>query len=179
MTETEMAEIDAHPSAEAALDAAQAELKRQNEVEKRTGDWDPGKYKPQTLAQLLVHYAHKKPRAFAQYDGFSGMTGDDFMQADENGHAVFGWRRSELMGSPFDVRVLVDPEAKREDVLALLEKITDFIRRGGVQFDDRKFEGRVDILTRPRSETRTTVSEKVAHAKREALEAAIIKKPAT
>jgi hypothetical protein len=94
-----------------------------------------------TQKELLDHYADGEPRV-VQYHGVSGVDAEDIMEPDENGYVVYGEQTCER--PEFDVKVLVDPKAKREDVLALLEKITAWLRRGGAQFEDHKIEEHVE-----------------------------------
>jgi hypothetical protein len=82
---------------------------------------------------LLAHYASRKPQQFAQYDGFTncGTTRHDDVQGDQDGHAVMLGLKWELMvGAP--VRVLIPASTRKEDAVALLKKVADWIERDGV-----------------------------------------------
>jgi len=94
-----------------------------------------------TRDQLLEKYATREPKAFSQFDGFDWTPDDDDDSifggikdsfADDDGHGIFGTTTHELMHGA-DVRVLVNPAASKETVLALLSKITSWIEGDGLR----------------------------------------------
>ncbi len=82
-----------------------------------------------TKDQLLQHYARRQPQRFTQLDGFTGVTFDDVMHPDEEGHALMCGETYELMGGIYAVRLLVTAGTQKHDVLALLDKMRRWIAR--------------------------------------------------
>lgn len=81
-------------------------------------------------AELLEKYATKKPKAFLQYDGL--VHAGTAMPWDEDEDCICCGGTWELMqGVP--VRVLISEDACKEDVLRLLEKISNWIEWDGLQ----------------------------------------------
>lgn len=80
---------------------------------------------------ILNKYNERVPQLFTQYDGWILNGGDDVMRPDRDGHAVTCLETLELMHST-DVRVLIRPETKAEDAVALLRKIARDIEKDGV-----------------------------------------------
>lgn len=77
-----------------------------------------------TKDALIEKYQAREPKRFFQFDGYGNFAGD--CHADSDGHGMFGTVTWELMqGST--VRVLVDPTASKDEVLAMLGKITRWI----------------------------------------------------
>lgn len=78
---------------------------------------------PETAAQLLAHYSMKDVNRFRQYDGYE----HDPMIPEAEGD-VCSWEPNgaghELMGSGWTVRVLIDANAKADDVCRLLRHVT-------------------------------------------------------
>ena len=82
-------------------------------------------------AKLLEHYSQIEPHMFRQYDGFLGVPSDDVMQPDDDGDALMGIMENwDLMTGNTDVRILIVPTTKKEDVLRLLEKLVEVIKKG-------------------------------------------------
>ena len=79
-----------------------------------------------TKGQLLAHYAERPVTRFQQYDGWKLDGWDDVIRPDEFGRGIMSTPTYELMRGS-DVRVLVKPTCKREDVIALLNKIVQWI----------------------------------------------------
>jgi hypothetical protein len=79
-----------------------------------------------TKDDLLEHYARKQPKQFTQIDGFIG---DHVSAPDLDGHSLMSSPTFELMTGNYAVRVLITEGAKKQDVLALIEKIQRWISR--------------------------------------------------
>jgi hypothetical protein len=85
--------------------------------------------------ELLAKYAKRPVTKFIQYDGFLGEPGSGGMPIgtfDEDGDWLSGGRTEELMSGGPAVRVLVLPDAKAEDVIRILRKVSEWIQREGV-----------------------------------------------
>jgi hypothetical protein len=81
-------------------------------------------------ATLLLKYACREPRRFIQHDAFFPPDdSDDLVRPDEDGDCILSGRTTELMGSPFSVRVLVEPQADPGMVARMLRKIAGYIER--------------------------------------------------
>ena len=76
-------------------------------------------------AELLVHYAYKKPRLFHQWDGCLG--GD--IDCDSDGDSVWPCTRWELR-SGMDVRVQILDGTKKVDAVRVLKKLLLEIETG-------------------------------------------------
>ena len=82
---------------------------------------------------LLEHYAGREPTQFVQYDGFAEVqevTG--IFNPDKDGDTLFNGDTWELMHGA-GVRLLIDPELGRADILRLLAKISKRIKREWVK----------------------------------------------
>ncbi len=75
-----------------------------------------------TKQELLNHYNTRVPNRFQQIDGYDDIEENEVVQPDEDGHAIFTCDTYELMAGS-TVRVLVNPDAPKETVIALLDKI--------------------------------------------------------
>ena len=82
-----------------------------------------------TKTELLAHYARSEPKNFYQIDGFVGYEEDVAMRPDEQGYALTGQQTTELMSGLPTVRVLITGGAEHEDVIALLERALDWVKR--------------------------------------------------
>jgi len=82
---------------------------------------------------LIQTYANKPARWVLQLDGFANTAGDAFIGADENGYGAMGKMDLGLYNAAgskhIPVRAIIDPNADKEDVLALLRKITDWVEK--------------------------------------------------
>ena len=81
---------------------------------------------------LLEHYAGREPTQFVQYDGFAKNQADGIFNPDKDGDTLFSGDTWELMGGA-GVRLLIDPELGRADILRLLAKISKQIKREWVK----------------------------------------------
>jgi len=81
---------------------------------------------------LLEHYAGREPNKFVQYDGFAKNQADGIFNPDKDGDTLFSGDTWELMGGA-GVRLLIDPELGRADILRLLAKISKQIKREWVK----------------------------------------------
>ena len=81
---------------------------------------------------LLEHYAGREPNKFVQYDGFAKNQADGIFNPDKDGDTLFSGDTWELMGGA-GVRLLIDPELGRADILRLLAKISKRIKREWVK----------------------------------------------
>ena len=75
---------------------------------------------------LLEKYSRKDPKRFVQLDGFVLKGWDDVMKPDKQRHVVMAGETFELMVGT-EVRVLVNPQSGKKDVVALLKKITSLL----------------------------------------------------
>lgn len=90
---------------------------------------------PQSKEELLAHYATREPVSFVQVDGFShGQIGGPIgIHNDDPDHDDIWWGLTqELMSGFWDVRILIPTHANSADVIRLLEKMMDSIKRGGL-----------------------------------------------
>jgi hypothetical protein len=78
---------------------------------------------------------------FHQFDAFFINGRDDVIRPDEKGVGVMGGETFELMSGVADVRVLIVPGSPKEKIVHALQKMIDWIERGG---------GLVDSLTEER-----------------------------
>ena len=84
----------------------------------------------ETKGELLEHYAKKEPNLFLQVDGHgSGEKIDGSELIKESGIAVSARDTYELMSSCPDVRVLINPNTKKEDIEKILITIKEYIDR--------------------------------------------------
>jgi len=83
--------------------------------------------------ELLKHYAKRKVNRFLRFDASVGgkpySDPDELSATDKDGDCITEGTTYELMNSPFIVRVLVRPNAEKEDVIRTLTKITKWIKR--------------------------------------------------
>jgi hypothetical protein len=86
--------------------------------------------KRHTKKELLDHYSKRTPHAFVQIDGFVCDGWDDVIKPDKNGHGVMAGSTFELMSGVADVRVLIVPGTKQADIIGLLDRISDWVKRG-------------------------------------------------
>ena len=91
-----------------------------------------------TQEELLTKYRRKQPTPFVQFDAFVGIPNDEedcIMHYDSDGHCMFGGMiRHELMHGA-NVRVLVRPSTSARDVVAMLEKIAEWIKTDSCDTD--------------------------------------------
>jgi hypothetical protein len=101
---------------------------------------------------LLEDYAKKPVRRVIQIDGFE-TEGDSVMEPDEDGHCLMGGNGSLVLqrvgateGLP--VRVQIHEDANKEDVLLLLEKISDLVERyfHDMQLETKRVEDPEDFV---------------------------------
>jgi hypothetical protein len=93
---------------------------------------------------LLAHYASRLPKQFTKYDGFAlGVDSfDDLMGPDAEGHCLSVGMTWELMaGADVHVHVLIPATTSKEDAVALLKKVADWIERDGVYTEQRQEAG--------------------------------------
>lgn len=81
---------------------------------------------------MLLEDAEKKPvRYLSQIDAHV-TEGDSVMYPDEDGHCLMSGETYELRRSPagmVPVRVHIDPDADKEDVLSMLAKVYSWLAR--------------------------------------------------
>ncbi|GFP24783.1 hypothetical protein HKBW3S43_01045 [Candidatus Hakubella thermalkaliphila] len=92
------------------------------------------KVKGKLKKELLEHYATREPQAFFQFDGFADVEEDCVMKPDKDGDCLFSRVTHELMTGTYRVRVLITPGTSKEKALALLQKISGWIKRGGLEY---------------------------------------------
>jgi len=86
---------------------------------------------PRTKAELLAHYAHRRPTRFVQYDGFVNRA--DSLCDSGDGDAVFWGDTWELMNGS-SVRVLIHPDTAPADAVRLLHKMASTVERNSAVF---------------------------------------------
>lgn len=83
---------------------------------------------PKAKVDKLLHYCHTEPRLFIQYDAFSDCEADSLIHPDEQGDWLSRGNTIELM-SGSTVRILINPQSTKDEVIRLLHKIIDWIQR--------------------------------------------------
>ncbi len=78
-------------------------------------------------AELLAKYAQDEPKLFEQWDGWHAQHGDA-LDYDDDGYVVCSCDTFELMQGS-DVRILIDPDMPREEVLHLLHMMLGYYKR--------------------------------------------------
>ena len=83
-----------------------------------------------TKGELLEHYSKKEPNLFLQLDGdSSGEKIKDGEVIGQSGIAISARDTYELMSSCPDVRVLINPNTRKEDIEKILTTIIDYINK--------------------------------------------------
>tara|TARA_B100000315_G_scaffold235154_1_gene249822 strand:+ start:3764 stop:4186 length:423 start_codon:yes stop_codon:yes gene_type:complete len=111
--------------------------------------------KNSTKANLLAKYANKEPNPFIQLDGFNEDGEVDLMRPDEDGYCLTGGSTYELMTTCPEVRVLIKPKTDKKTLVALLSKITNWVKRdfeeldvfAKADFDKKKKEEKLGSLS--------------------------------
>jgi hypothetical protein len=80
---------------------------------------------PDKLA-ILKKYSRQDPQLFYRFDGIDAVPGSHEKLADDDGHILCASLSPELVAGS-TVRLLIKEDASRESVLALLDKIRDWI----------------------------------------------------
>ena len=79
---------------------------------------------------LLAHYATREPKSFVQFDGWYGgkWAGDSVIATDETGRSMTSGLTTELMCGA-DMRLLIEPGAAPNEIVALLNQAAEWITR--------------------------------------------------
>lgn len=94
---------------------------------------------------LLRKYNRQNPHFFYRFDGLDEVPGSHQKLADEDGHVLCASRSPELMSSS-TVRLLIKEDATRESVLALLDKIRDWIAQDENILSPEQYEEQSPII---------------------------------
>jgi hypothetical protein len=79
--------------------------------------------------QLCEQLVDKPLQVLTQFDGFAKLKGLDVLDPDEHGFAVTGGKAEELFNGAWDMRLFIKPETSRNNALALLDRMRDWIAR--------------------------------------------------
>jgi len=103
-----------------------------------------------TKAEKLKHYATRDLTSFCQYDGFyMPEGGDDIMHPDEDMHCIIAGETQELMTGVYEVRVLITDGADKEQAVAMLKKILDWIENGDIYPLQKDVDVLLDLANNP------------------------------
>ena len=99
------------------------------------------KQSKKSKGDLLEHYSqpYHGPNAFLQFDAFyCPEGGDSFVHPDNDGDWLSGGATWDLMGGPpgsatWNVRILVQRKATKNDALRAIKKLRKWIKNGGFE----------------------------------------------
>tara|TARA_B100001964_G_C14120431_1_gene548058 strand:- start:303 stop:734 length:432 start_codon:yes stop_codon:yes gene_type:complete len=92
--------------------------------------------KKPSKAELLAKYPSEDPEPFIQLDGSFGCNGCNSRHPDKDGYCLTSGSTDELLSNPPDVRVIIKPAVDKKTVVALLSKITSWVKKDLENLDD-------------------------------------------